>query len=163
MLLNTLLPAADTDPAIQKDPQLRAMLDEMTRARTLQLNNLDKPYFVQFSIGDSDSFFATASLGGILGTSSGRSRSPRVEIRVGSYQFDNSNSIFSVPSRFGGLPLDDDYQVFRDSLWIDSDSVYKSATDQITRKRNALREIAEPDQTPDLAPAKPIVDCGKNS
>jgi hypothetical protein len=156
-LLHPLPFPADPNPAIQQDVQLRAMLDELARAKTLQLNNLDKPYFVQFSIGDSDSVFITASLGGILAAGGGRSRSPRVEVRVGSYQFDNTNSLFSVPSRFGGLPIDDDYQVFRDSLWIDSDSVYKSATDQITRKRNALREIAEPDQTPDLAPAKPIV------
>jgi len=154
-LLSTLAFAAT--PAIRKDLQLRAMLDELARAKTLQLNNLDKPYFVQFSIGDSNSVFITASLGGILATGGGRSRSPRVEIRVGGYQFDNTNSIFSVPPRFGGLPLDDDYLVFRDNLWISSDSVYKSATDQITRKRNALREISEPDQTPDLSPAKPIV------
>jgi hypothetical protein len=154
-LLTTLTFAAD--PAIQKDPQLRAMLDELARAKTLQLNNLDKPYFVQFSIGDSDSVFITASLGGILATAANRFRSPRVEVRVGSYQFDNTNSIFSVPPRFSGLPLDDDYLVFRDNLWVASDSVYKSATDQITRKRNALREISEPDQTPDLAPAKPVI------
>jgi hypothetical protein len=160
-LLNFTVFAADVsvtpNPEVQKDPQLRAMVDEMLRAKTLQLNNLEKPYFVQFSIGDSDSVFITASLGGILSQSGGRSRSPRVEVRVGSYQFDNTNSIFSVPSRFSGLPLDDDYLAFRDGLWIDSDSVYKSATDQITRKRNALREMAEPDQTPDLAPAKPVV------
>jgi hypothetical protein len=145
------------DPAVQKDVQLRAMLDEMVRTKTLQLNNLDKPYFVQFTIGDSDDVFITASLGGILATSRGRSRSPRIEVRVGSYQFDNTNSLFSVPPRFGRLPLDDDYQVFRGNLWLASDAAYKSATDQITRKRNALREIAEPDQTPDLAAAKPIV------
>jgi TldD protein len=45
----------------------------------------------------------------------------------------------------------------RSDFWLLSDAMYKAATDQITRKRNALREIAEADQTPDLAVAKPLV------
>jgi len=149
--------AADANPKINSDVQLRAMLDEMARAKTLQLNNLDKPYFVQYTIGDGDEVFITAALGGILGSNRGRSRSPRVDVRVGGYQFDNTNSIFSSFARLGGIPLDDDYLAFRDALWLASDVAYKSATEQITRKRNALREIAEPDQTPDFAPAKPVV------
>lgn len=152
----TVLCGAETD--IQKDVQLRAMVDELARTKTLQLNNLDKPYFVQYTTSDASEVAITASLGGILTSVSGRARSPRVEIRVGSYQFDNSNSIFSGASRFGALPIDDNYEAFRDAFWLASDAVYKSATDQITRKRNALREIAEADQTPDLAPAKPLID-----
>jgi len=154
----SFLIGADTGAIIKNDVQLRAMLDEMARAKTLQLNNLDKPYFVQYSISDSDDVFITASLGGIVSSGSGRARSPRVEVRVGSYQFDNTNSQFSGVPRFGLLPIDNEYQVIRDSLWLASDAVYKSATDQITRKRNAVREIADPDQTPDFALAKPVME-----
>ncbi len=157
-LAHGILFGADTaTPALQNDVQLRAMADELARTKTLQLNNLDKPYFVQYSISDSEEIVVAASLGGILGSSHGRSRSPRVEVRVGTPQFDNTNSIFSSTSRFGALPIDDDYAAMRTQLWLASDSVYKAATDQITRKRNALREIAEADQTPDLSPAKPFV------
>lgn len=134
------------------------MADELARTKTLQLNNLDKPYFVQYTISDSDEVIITASLGGLLTTMRGRARSPRIEVRVGSAQFDNTNSIFSGSnSRFGSLPIDDDYGVIRNEFWLASDAVYKAATDQITRKRNALREIVDPDQTPDLSPAKPLV------
>jgi hypothetical protein len=148
---------ADTAAVLKSDVELRAMADELARTKTLQLNNLDKPYFVQYSISDSEEVVITASLGGILTSGHGRSRGPRVEVRVGSAQFDNTNSIFSSTSRFGALPIDDDYDAIRTELWLASDSVYKAATDQITRKRNALREIAETDQTPDLSPAKPFV------
>jgi len=148
---------ADTAAALKSDVQLRAMADELARTKTLQLNNLDKPYFVQYSISDSEEVVITASLGGILTSGRGRSRGPRVEVRVGTAQFDNTNSIFSSTSRFGTLPIDDDYDAIRIQLWLASDAVYKAATDQITRKRNALREIAETDQTPDLSPAKPFV------
>jgi hypothetical protein len=157
--MSGLLGGADSETsAIKKDVQLRAMSDELARTKTLQLNNLDKPYFVQYTTSDADEMVITASLGGILASIRGRARSPRVEVRVGSYQFDNTNSIYSGSSRFGALPVDDDYDVLRLEFWLSSDAMYKAATDQITRKRNALREIAEADQTPDLAAAKPLVE-----
>jgi hypothetical protein len=145
-------------PAAQNDVQLRAMADELARTKTLQLNNLDKPYFVQYSTSDAEEVVITASLGGILSSVRARARSPRIEVRVGSADFDNTNSIYSGVSRFGSLPIDDDYGVLRTEFWMASDAIYKAATDQITRKRNALREIAEVDKTPDLSPAKPLID-----
>jgi predicted Zn-dependent protease len=156
-MFNTLAWSADA-PAIQNDVQLRAMVDELARTKTLQLNNLDKPYFVQYAISDSEEILILASLGGILTSSYGHSRSPHIEVRVGSAQFDNTNSVFSGNARFGSLPIDDDYAALRTEFWLGSDAVYKSSTDQITRKRNAAREMAEVDQTPDLSPAKPLVD-----
>jgi TldD protein len=150
--------AADVAAAIKNDVQFRAMADELARTKALQLNNLDKPYFVEYTISDSDSLFIAASLGGIVSSVRSHSRTPRVQVRVGNYQFDNTNSIFSGQHRFGSLPLDDDYQALRTDLWLVSDSLYKNSTDQITRKRNALREIADPDKTPDLSPAKPLVE-----
>jgi len=157
LALSGILSAAEMPTIFQNDVQLRAMSDELARTKTLQLNNLDKPYFVQYTISDSEEVIMTASLGGILTSMHGRSRSPRVEVRVGSAEFDNTNSIFSGTSRFGSLPIDDDYGVLRNEFWLASDAVYKGATDQITRKRNALREIVDPDKTPDLSPAKPLV------
>lgn len=161
-LFHSLAWSADT-AAIQNDVQLRAMLDELARTKTLQLNSLDKPYFIQYSVSDSEELFISASLGGLLTSSYGRARSPHIDVRVGSAQFDNTNSVFSGSSRFGSLPIDDDYAAFRTEFWIASDAVYKSATDQITRKRNAAREMAEVDQTPDLAPATPLVDLEPES
>ena len=138
------------------DAQLRAMADELARSKTLQLNNLDKPYFIQYSVGDTEQVLISASLGGITSSSRGRFRPPDVQVRVGDYNFDNTNSIYSATGRFGSLPIDDDYFVFRNQLWIATDTLYKSSAEQITRKRNALREIADPDKTPDLGPAKAV-------
>ena len=154
-----LLYAADNDTAaIKKDVQLRAMADEIARTKALQLNSLDKPYFVQYTTSDADEVIINASLGGILASVRVHGRSPRVDVRVGNYQFDNTNSIFSGNSRFGSLPIDDDYQALRSEFWLSSDAMYKAATDQITRKRNALREVAEADKTPDLATATALIE-----
>jgi TldD protein len=150
------LSAIDAASEIHKDVQLRAMTDEMARGKTLQLNNLDKPYFIEYTTGDADQLYISASLGGITSSDRLRLRSPRLAVRVGDYKFDNTNSIFAGTPRFGMLPIDDDYLAIRTSFWMATDSLYKASSDQITRKRNALREIADPDKTPDLAPAKTV-------
>jgi predicted Zn-dependent protease len=150
------LSAFDTTAEIHKDVQLRAMSDEVARAKTLQLNNLDKPYFVEYTTDDADQFYISASLGGITSSNRLRVRAPRLEVRVGDYKFDNTNSVFFGMPRFGMLPIDDDYLAIRTAFWMATDTLYKVSADQITRKRNALREIADPDKTPDLAPAKPV-------
>lgn len=148
--------AADTTPDVHGDAQLHAMLDELARSKTLQLNDLDKPYFVQYTISDTDAIDITASLGGLLGSSRVHFREPHIDVRIGDYKFDNTNSIYNGNPRFGLFPIDDDYQAMRDDLWLTTDALYKAATDQITRKRAALRELADPDQTPDLSHAKPV-------
>ncbi len=150
VLALSALGAAQT---LKDDVQLQAMQDELARAKTLQLNNLDKPYFIQYTASDADELLITASLGGILSSIRERGRNPRAEIRVGSPDFDNSNSLYSAGPLGGSLPIDDNYDALRTAFWLDSDAEYKAASDQITRKRNALREIADADKTPDLAPA----------
>ncbi len=152
----TSLSAFDTASDIRKDVQLRAMSDEVARSKTLQLNNLDKPYFIEYTTGDADQLFISASLGGITSSNRVRLRSPRLEVRVGDYKFDNTNSVFTGTPRFGVLPIDDDYLALRTAFWMTTDQLYKNSVDQMTRKRNALREIADPDKTPDLAPVKPL-------
>ncbi len=148
--------SADSPADFRKDPQLRAMADELARSKTLQLNNLDKPYFVAYTTSDSDQVYITASLGGLTSSSRVHFRQPGVEVRVGDYGFDNTDSIYTGNTRLGLFPLDDDYQAMRTELWLSTDGLYKAAADQIARKRTALREIADPEKIPDLAPAKAV-------
>ena len=155
LTLTALLSLVAAEPATQlnSDVQLRAMNDELVRSKTLQLNNLDKPYFIQYAVGDNQQLAITASLGGIISSTSLHVRQPVLQVRVGDYTFDNTNSVYSRNSHFGLFPVDDDYPVMRSDLWLWTDSLYKSSADQITRKRAILREIADPDKVPDFAHA----------
>ncbi len=150
--------AAESSSAaeIQSDAQLRAMTDELTRSKDLHLNDLARPYFIQYSASDSEELVVSASLGGLTSSNQIHMRQPRVTVRVGSYKFDNTNSIFSRYLNAGSFPLDDNYLAMRTELWLLTDVLYKTATDEIARKRNALREMAGSDQAPDFAPAKPV-------
>lgn len=151
-----LVCAPDRPFDLHSDTQLRAMSDELARSKSLKLNDLDRPYFIQYTVSDLYEAYVAASLGGLLDSSRTHLRQPALQVRVGDYRFDNTNSIYSGHSRPTLMPVDDDYRTMRNELWLATDRLYKASADQIARKRAALREMADPDQTPDFAPAKPV-------
>ncbi|MDE3195363.1 MAG: hypothetical protein KGN84_03405 [Acidobacteriota bacterium] len=141
--------------AAPPDRVLDAMKEEMKRAETLSLNQLDKPYFVAYSVDDIHSWSIAAELGALISANSNLFRVPGVRIRVGDYKFDNSN----FTGGFGGgarydlrsFPLDDDPLAIRQYLWLATDSAYKGSLQTIARKRAALRSVTVSDQLPDFS------------
>jgi hypothetical protein len=118
----------------QQDPVLRAMTDELLRSRTLRVMELDKPYYIGYSLEDADTFTATAVFGSLLSSNRIRQRIPQVEVRIGDYQFDNTNHVYS--GYYGGArydpdrwPLDNNYGILRQCFWLATDRGYKSALD----------------------------------
>lgn len=150
-LLPALLAAQPTDPVLD------AMKAELQRSQTLSLNNLDKPYFISYSLDDVHSWAASATLGGLINANANSYRVPAVAVRVGDYKFDNSNF---AGGRGGGarydlrnFPIDDDPLVIRQYLWLATDSGYKAGLQTIARKRSALRSVTLSDQLPDFSKA----------
>src|SRR5205823_1571163 len=96
-------------------------------------------------------------------------RSPDTQVRVGSYDFDNTGHIYSgiySGSRYdGNWPLDDDYAGFRTELWLSTDRAFKTAVESMARKRaslnNSAASSAEP--LPDFSKVAPVVSIGKVS
>jgi predicted Zn-dependent protease len=143
------------------DPILRAMHDEIERSRTLTVPNLEKPYFIQYLLDDSDSFDVAATLGGLTSRRSDRFRNLDANVRVGDYKFDNTNYVgsdYTFGSRYDleRFPLEDAYPVLRRYLWLATDTAYKSAIEAISRKRAALRNLTVNDQLNDFAKAEPV-------
>lgn len=153
--------AAWSQQAPSQDDLLRAMHDELERSRQIKLPNLEPPYFVQYLLDREETFTVSASLGGILARRHETIRQPQVSIRVGDYQFDNSNytgSGFNFGSRYdlGRFPLEDRYDVLRRYLWLETDTAYKSAVEAISRKRAALRNVTQNDRLNDFAHAPAV-------
>ncbi|MBV9081943.1 MAG: hypothetical protein JOZ62_04650, partial [Acidobacteriaceae bacterium] len=113
---------------VREDTVLRAMSDELARAKTLQLNNLDKPYFVSYTDSDNYELSISGSLGGITGSNAFHIRRPHIQVRVGAYAFDNTNSIYSGFGTAGLSPVDQNYQAIRTHFWLATDNLYKLAT-----------------------------------
>src|SRR6266849_53363 len=148
--------AADSDDVV-----LRAMRAELERARALTFVNLESPYFADASVDEVSGFSVSATLGGLLAANRSHFRSPRVQVRVGSYKFDNTNYVgsgFTYGSNYdvNRLPLENNYDLLRRYLWLAIDRAYKSAVESIARKRAALRNITVSEQIEDFAKAAPL-------
>jgi hypothetical protein len=148
-------------PSTVQDPLLRAMKDELKRSGELvRLGSLEPPYFMEYRAEDTVSYGISASLGALMESADSAYRIPTVRVRVGSYDFDNTNHIYS--EAYGGsrydperLPQDDNYLVFREVYWLATDRAYKTAEDAIARKRSSLKNMSLPDAFPDFSKAPP--------
>jgi TldD protein len=148
------------------DVILRAMRDELERSRQLRIGNGtpdEVPYFISYTISDNDSFSVSATMGGVTNSNRNQARLPAVDVRVGSYDFDNTGHIFSglySGSRFDtrSWPIDNNYLNLREALWLATDHRFRAAAESIGRKRAALSNAAaQPDRLPDYSKGEPVV------
>jgi predicted Zn-dependent protease len=144
----------------QDDIVMKAMHDELDRSmKQLQLENLEKPYFISFRVIDSERTNVSASFGALENSSQGRSRTLTVEVRVGDFKLDNTNflsfnfNMSNMVQVFNGtaeLPLDDDYKELRRQIWLATDATYKKAVEDLSRKRAMLQNKVDADDVPDF-------------
>ncbi len=140
----------------EKDPVLKAMLDELDRSMAhLQLTGFEKPYFIEYRIEEVQDFETRASYGAGEGSQHSHARVARISVRVGDYKTDNSG-----PRGDGSLQLtaiDDDPIALRSSLWSGTDQAYKSALAAFAQKQAELKQVQTPPQADDFSKAKPII------
>lgn len=151
---------------VPSDTLFRAMRDELSRSMAeLRLDTLAGPYFIAYRIDDVGTAHVAATRGGLVRSDESRHRRFTVEVRVGAYNFDNSN-FFAMSGgmigmrRLGGedeLPLDDDYRELRRHLWLATDEAYKQALEQLSRKRATLANRTLGEEVPDFAHAEPAL------
>lgn len=145
LALLSALPAAAADDAV-----LKAMTDEMRRTvQRLRMDNLAKPYFVSYYVEDSTETSISAVFGALRDDNFGISRNARVDLRVGTPEFDNSGY---AGQDFRGyepgsamLNEEDGYDAIRFSLWSLTDDVYKKALENYSQKKayQAKKNITE--------------------
>lgn len=170
LFLLTLIPATLPAQNNTGDPVLRAMRDELQRSvKELQFKDLDKPYFIQYTILDEDEFSASATFGAITDSGRTRDRAVQVQVRVGSYDFDNSEFAAGGGPFGGGQPpngvltttvIDNDYNAVRHALWLATDSAYKQAVEQLARKRAFVQNKVQEEKIPDFSKETPTEAIG---
>lgn len=147
-------------PASASDTLFRALSDELQRSMTLRLEDLDSPYFIQYSVDDTVVERIAASYGALERVEPSRSRTLQTIVRVGSMDLDNSN-FSGGRGGFGRrgsseLPLDDDYLALRQAIWRVTDSYYKSAVETLTQKRAYLKDRTIEDRPHDFTRANVV-------
>jgi hypothetical protein len=140
-----------------QDVIFEGMKTELGRAATLQLGQLEKPYYIAYSLDEGMSWSASATFGGLVSEGSSPFRIGEVQLRVGDYKFDNSN-YGNGNARFDmrGFPLENDPLAVRQYLWLTTDSAYKGALQSIAQKRAALGSVTVSEQLADFAKAPKV-------
>ena len=149
----------------QDDIVMRAMKDELGRSvAQLQLQRMDKPYFLAYRMDEINQDSVSAMLGSLTQDQPLRMRMIGVEVRVGDYALDNAN-YFSSRTFSGGMagmlsavaqaPLDDDYQQIRRDFWLATDNQYKKALEDFSTKRAVLEMRKPTDDVPDFSREAP--------
>ena len=118
--------AQPTRADAERDPLLKAMLEELDRSKSqLQLPGFEKPFFIQYRIEEVDNFQAKAEFGASEGAQRSHQRVARVTVRVGDYKIDSSGGRGDGALELAAL--DDDPIAIRSALWTATDEAYKTA------------------------------------
>ena len=160
-LLACLLSAAPPWTPDLNDPRqkmLGALADELLRAhQSLQLRGHEAPYFLSYAVRGIETEEVGAKYGAVFLDRTRRDRRLQVDVRVGSYAFDNTGQqeTFDFDGADSGYspgreaPLDDDPVALRNALWLVTDEHYKKSLSAYLKKKG--KEVYRPDD-PD-APA----------
>lgn len=143
LVFTILLLTAGTVWAQSQEVLFKAMQDELDRnMNKLVMEELERPYFISYTIDDYQALTATGSLGTLLQSNLDRGRYLTVDVRVGDYSLDNSNFVSGwgdmTPS-FRQIPVDNDYDAIRNQIYLATDGTYKGVLRTLSRKKAYLQ------------------------
>jgi TldD protein len=161
-----LAQAAPPDTQVKRSPLLAALQAELERSLKT-LGTLDPPaYYLSYTITDTQRVNVSGSNGALLSTDDARNRWLEVAVRTGSYTLDNSHKVGERQMQSGGpgtpVPLDDDAEVLRRAIWLETDKQYRAASEALIKIKTGKEvkvETAE-GRAPDFSREKPHTDIG---
>lgn len=113
---------------------LRAMKEELQRnLKSLRLDDHPSPYFIGYALRHQEYREVEARNGAIYTRQNTTYRKVDVDLRVGSYEFDNSVAsdpeveTYDYYRPSDSAPLSDDPRALKRTLWLQSDFLYKQA------------------------------------
>lgn len=138
---------------------LTAMEEELSRSmKILGQRGSPPPYFICYQITDKQQVTISAALGALKNNSKKHSRLLDVDVRVGSYQLDNTHQMRGrrgSPYQFShpvSISLTDDPAAIKNAIWLETDKKYKSAVETLIRiKANKGVTVKEEDESNDFS------------
>jgi len=159
LLAAAAAPAWSPDAKDPRQKLLGAMAEELSRAhQSLQMRGHDAPYFLSYAVRGIDTKEVGAKYGAVFLDHARHDRRLQVDVRVGSYAFDNTGQqeLFDFEGSDSGYasgreaPLDDDPTALRNALWLLTDENYKKSLSAYLKKKG--KEVYRPDD-PDAPPS----------
>jgi hypothetical protein len=104
------------------DVLFKAMQDELDRTVSqLVMENLERPYFVSYTVDDVQQLEVHGSLGTLTQSNPDRGRYLSIDLRVGNYSLDNSNFVSGFSgygTDYSQLPIDNNYDAIRNQIYL---------------------------------------------
>ncbi len=155
------LVAAPHDGTAKPSPAFTAMKAELDRSMKT-LGTLDPPaYYIGYTLTDSQRATVSGSNGALLQSDENRNRWLEVSVRTGSYDLDNTHKVDGKQPPNGGpgtnAPLDDDPDVLRRAIWLETDKQYRAAAEALIKIKTGKEvkvQTAE-GSAPDFSREKP--------
>jgi TldD protein len=147
---------------LSASPIMDALKTEMTRSMEHFKKQPNPPYFLSYELIETESAYVAGSFGALVSSSEiNHHRQLGIDLRVGSYQLDNTHPIRGAMGNFFDnysfyqMPIEDDPDALRAMWWYYTDQKYKRAVEQfIAVKTNVKVKAEETDKSGDFSPAK---------
>jgi TldD protein len=153
----------DAPKASSLIPSMKAEMERSLKALSTQ----DPPaYFIGYTLTDTQRATVSGSNGALLTSDEGRNRWLEVSVRTGSYELDNTHKVDGRQPPNGGpgtnAPIDDDTDVLRRVLWLETDKQYRAAAEALIKVKtgNEVKVQTEEGRAPDFSRDKPQTSIG---
>lgn len=143
----------------QSVPVLDILERELNRNFTaLKAKGDPPPYFISYTITEVESEGVSGAMGALQTSSGNRNRFLDVSVRIGSPQLDNYHLIRGERPRFAGgvgVALDNSPQAISRKAWLETDRVYRAATQRLINVAANQQTNAKTDKIPDFSAEAP--------
>jgi TldD protein len=153
--------AAPPDAQAKRSPLLAALQAELDRSMKALSAQQPPAYYLGYTVTDTQRSEVSGSNGALLTSTEGRNRWLEVTVRAGSYGLDNSHKVGDRQTQSGSpgapVPLDDDAEILRRAIWLETDKQYRAADEALIKIKTGKEvkvETAE-GRAPDFSREEP--------
>jgi TldD protein len=152
---------APPDTQAKRSPLLAALQAELERSMKA-LSAHDPPaYYIGYTVTETQRSEVSGSNGALLNSNETRNRWLEVSVRTGNYDLDDTHKVGDrqMPSGSPGMsvPVDDDPEVLRRAIWLETDKQYRAAEEALIKIKTGKEvkvETAE-GRAPDFSREQP--------
>jgi TldD protein len=163
------LPLRSADPpdaATKVSPLFDAMKLELDRSMKALAEQDPPAYYIGYTVTDSQRVTVSGSNDALLNSDENRNRWLEVTVRTGTYDLDDTHKIDGRTPPNGGpgtnAPLDDDPEVLRRAIWLETDKQYRAAAEALIKIKTGkeVKVQTEEGRAPDFSHEKPQTYAG---
>jgi TldD protein len=158
-------PAPD-GTAAKPSPAFTAMRTELDRSMKALSAQDPAAYYIGYTLTDSQRATVSGSNGALLQSDENRNRWLEVTVRTGSYELDDTHKVDGKQMPNGGpgssAPLDDDPDVLRRAIWLETDKQYRAAAEALIKIKTGKEVKVQTTEgsAPDFSREKPQESIG---